>query len=90
VYDEELEQITFTTTHFSYYSIEYAKDTVEDDNDFNYDVNNDGDVNVSDIVVLQKFLIGISDEYIENSDINKDSVINIFDMIILKRILITV
>lgn len=55
------------------------------------DVNGDRSVNISDVVLLQKYLIKLADssEIIsENSDINDDLNVNIFDLIMLKRILI--
>ncbi|MDE6103752.1 MAG: dockerin type I repeat-containing protein, partial [Oscillospiraceae bacterium] len=55
------------------------------------DVNGDGTVNISDAVLLQKYLIKLaeSSEIVgENSDINDDLNVNVFDLIMLKRILI--
>lgn len=52
------------------------------------DVNNDGIIDVSDVVFLQKYLIKSYDEIkidSENSDLNFDGKVNVFDAIILKR-----
>ncbi len=54
------------------------------------DVNGDGKVNISDAVLLQKYLVKLTDDSDivgENSDMNNDLKINVFDLIMLKRIL---
>lgn len=57
-----------------------------DENILYGDTNNDGEINVSDAVILQSYLIGsISVGY--EADLNQDGKINIFDMIVLKRML---
>ncbi len=50
------------------------------------DVNADGDVNVADLVALQKYLLGkeVSLNSV-NADMNQDNILNIYDMILLKR-----
>lgn len=54
------------------------------------DANGDSTVNVADAVMLQKWLLGISDELTcwQNVDLCKDERIDVFDLIILKRLLI--
>jgi len=49
------------------------------------DVNNDSYVDVADIVSLQEFLLGISDNSVKNADVNNDTVVNVLDMILIKR-----
>lgn len=59
--------------------------------DLNGDVNSDGEVNLSDAILLQKYLLcEVTSDYIDvkYSDLNKDNVINIFDLTILKNILL--
>lgn len=54
------------------------------------DVNGDGKVNISDAVLLQKYLVKLTDDSDivgENSDMNNDLKVNVFDLIMLKRIL---
>jgi hypothetical protein len=53
------------------------------------DVNLDGEVNVSDFVMLQSYLLGrtdISEQQKEAADVNTDGSVNVFDLIIIKRI----
>lgn len=55
------------------------------------DVNGNGEVNITDAVLLQGYLLdkkGISDIVWENSDINDDSDVDSFDMVLMRRILI--
>lgn len=54
------------------------------------DANDDGKVNVSDLVMLQKWLL-CSGKLInwENVDINQDDRINVFDLVLLKRLVIS-
>ncbi len=55
------------------------------------DINHDGSINVSDLVLLQNFLFGSIrfDTYqLRSADINKDGVINILDLIQQKNILL--
>ena len=54
------------------------------------DVNGNGEVNITDAVLLQGYLLdkkGISDIVWENSDINDDSDVDSFDMVLMRRIL---
>ncbi|MDE6103544.1 MAG: dockerin type I repeat-containing protein, partial [Oscillospiraceae bacterium] len=56
------------------------------------DINMDGTFSVTDIVLLQKYLIKaemLSIEQGKIADVNKDNTINIFDLILLKRSLTT-
>ncbi|MBE6845298.1 MAG: silent information regulator protein Sir2 [Ruminococcus sp.] len=52
------------------------------------DVNEDGDVNLTDIAALQKFLTKKSTTVTYAYDVNEDGKINVFDFVTLKRILI--
>ncbi|MBD5143546.1 MAG: hypothetical protein HDT22_08060, partial [Ruminococcus sp.] len=52
------------------------------------DVNLDGSVGVTDIILLQKYLIGretFSEEAYQNANIINDDVVNIYDFVALKR-----
>ena len=52
------------------------------------DVNLDGSVGVTDIILFQKYLIGketFSEEAYQNANIIKDDVVNIYDFVALKR-----
>ncbi|MCM1227436.1 MAG: dockerin type I domain-containing protein [Clostridium sp.] len=52
------------------------------------DVNNDGVVNVADVVLMQKYLIKVFDmtrEGLLSSDMNSDGHVNVLDVVILKR-----
>ena len=51
------------------------------------DANNDGSVNISDTVTLQKYLLGKSKEISANADMNNDNYIDIFDLKLLRSIL---
>ncbi|MDE6034799.1 MAG: InlB B-repeat-containing protein [Ruminococcus sp.] len=55
------------------------------------DCNNDGEFDVSDVVILQKWLVGNSNVNIKkwkNADLNEDDVLDVFDLVIMKRKLI--
>jgi len=55
------------------------------------DVNTDGEINVSDLIVLQKYLLkkgGILPEQTYYADMDNNNRLNIFDSIQLKRLLI--
>jgi len=53
------------------------------------DVNNDGSVNVADLVRLQKYLLGAEKEInATNADINDDAVTDVFDLVALRKLLI--
>ena len=54
------------------------------------DVNSDGSTDVSDLVKLQKYLLGSEREVsAENADINNDAVLDVFDLIALRKLLIS-
>ena len=55
------------------------------------DINCDGEVNVTDLILMQKYLLKISDfttEQYSIADINKDNRVNCMDWVSLKRIII--
>ena len=55
------------------------------------DVNNDGAFNVSDIVLLQKWLLAVPDTHLTNwkaADFCEDNILNVFDLCLMKRKLI--
>ncbi|MBR1554481.1 MAG: glycosyl hydrolase 53 family protein [Oscillospiraceae bacterium] len=52
------------------------------------DVHHDNDINLTDVVLLHKYLINqasLSQEQAESADMNQDGVINIYDWILLKK-----
>lgn len=53
------------------------------------DLNCDGEVGVTDVVMLQKWLLGSGNlPNWQNADLHQDGIINIFDLVLLKRMLI--
>lgn len=55
------------------------------------DVNNDGAFNVSDVVLLQKWLLAVPDTHLANwkaADLCEDDILNVFDLCLMKRKLI--
>lgn len=56
------------------------------------DVNNDGAFNVTDVVVLQKWLLAVPNTQLANwkaADLCEDNTLNAFDLCLMKRLLIT-
>jgi hypothetical protein len=52
------------------------------------DVNNDGEFNVADVVLLQKWLLAVPDTHLANwkaADFCNDSKLNVFDLCLMKR-----
>ncbi len=55
------------------------------------DLDKDGSINISDLVIFTEYFTGseiIPDEILESSDLNNDSSVNIVDMIILKSMIL--
>lgn len=55
------------------------------------DVNEDGEIDICDIITLRKYAINCQDEIIINfqaADINNDGKINVFDIVMLKKMLL--
>lgn len=55
------------------------------------DVNADNSFNISDVVLLQKWLLAVPDTHIENleaADLCKDNRLDVFDLCLMKRLLI--
>lgn len=55
------------------------------------DVNNDGIFNITDALILQRWLLGMPDttlEILENGDLYDDGILNVFDLCIMKKMLI--
>lgn len=52
------------------------------------DVNSDGQVNITDLVSVKKFLVKLQSNATDAYDVNEDSSINAFDFVALKRIII--
>ncbi len=65
----------------------------DDKDDKKGDINRDGELSVSDLMLLKGYLLGISeltDEQFKNADTNSDSWVNIFDLIKLKYMIINI
>ncbi len=53
------------------------------------DVNQDGEFNVSDVIILQKWLLGTGELHNwQNADFNHDEMLNIFDFLAMKKMLL--
>ena len=55
------------------------------------DVNNDGEFNISDVVLLQKWLLAVPDTHLENwkaADLCDDDILDVFDLCLMKSALI--
>lgn len=55
------------------------------------DVNNDGEFNISDVVLLQKWLLAVPDTHLENwkaADLCDDDILDVFDLCLMRRALI--
>lgn len=94
-YETEMKTTSFVESlsdAFTYVEGDYPKLAWEVSENFILgDINSDGRINVTDAVIMQKYLLNlyqyIYDEW-KTSDMNNDGIVNIFDMILLKRILI--
>ena len=54
------------------------------------DVNNDGGVDVFDIIILVNYVIGIAEEInLETADMNADGLIDIFDIILVVNMILS-
>lgn len=57
------------------------------------DVNNDGEFNIIDLAVFQKWMLGCSDVTLDNweaADLCKDGTLNVLDICIMKSMLLNV
>ena len=57
----------------------------------NGDCNNDGKFNISDVVLLQKWLLSVPDTHLANwqaADFCEDGKLDVFDLVMMKRLLI--
>ena len=73
-------------TYFDYLLVSYVGDDV-----LTGDINLDGQVSVSDAVLLQKYLIKsgkLSADQANRADLNQDGVLNAYDLVALKRIML--
>ncbi|HOH87742.1 dockerin type I domain-containing protein [Ruminococcus sp.] len=55
------------------------------------DVNSDGEFNISDVVLLQKWLLAVPDTHLENwkaADLCDDDILDVFDLCLMKKALI--
>ena len=60
-------------------------DTTNTDTDYNFDVNNDDDVNVLDLLLEKKAILNIESVETYNYDINNDDSINVLDLLLIKK-----
>lgn len=78
----------YYNTEAHYYAISNKLKFIPLDENILYgDTNNDGEINMSDAVVLQSYLIGCNISIGYEADLNQDGKVNVFDMIMLKRML---
>lgn len=55
------------------------------------DINNDGEFNIIDVVILQKWLLAVPDTHLANwkaADLCEDGKLNVFDLCAMKQLLI--
>ena len=85
------DKITLGTNGQSTYCVNYTAFVKESENIVIGDVNNDRKFNVSDAVILQKWLINASDELVnwQNADLYKDNKIDVFDLVMMKKLLVS-
>ncbi|MDE5860738.1 MAG: dockerin type I repeat-containing protein, partial [Ruminococcus sp.] len=85
------DKITLGTNGQSAYCVNYTAFVRKAENIVIGDVNNDGKFNVSDAVILQKWLINASDELVnwQNTDLHKDNKIDVFDLVMMKKLLVS-
>lgn len=86
--DELIEKETGTYVVKDDYTIE---EKTNSDDFMMGDVNNDGAFNVSDVVLLQKWLLAVPDTHLENwkaADLCDDDRLDVFDLCLMKRALI--
>ena len=57
---------------------------------YNYDVNGDGAVNVSDVTALVNMILGVIPKDEETADVNKDGKVNVSDVTALINIILGV
>lgn len=85
-YDETIVHHICTVCGESYDSIQEEPETIKGD------INNDGAFNVSDVVLLQKWLLTVPDVKLENwkaADFCKDDRLDVFDLCLMKRYLLS-
>ena len=66
--------------------------TVAEDKEIDGDCNDDGSFNVSDVVLLQKWLLAVPDTHLANwqaADLCKDNKLDVFDLCMMKRLLLS-
>ncbi|MGN1086634.1 MAG: dockerin type I repeat-containing protein, partial [Porcipelethomonas sp.] len=80
---------TTTTTTVTTTSVPVTTTETPVVTDISGDVNADGKFNISDIVMLQKWLLGIGDlTDWKAADLYKDDIINVYDLSLMRRMLI--
>ena len=52
------------------------------------DINQDGEVNISDAVALQAFILGKENKFANGTDLNRDGSVDVFDMIEMRKLLL--
>ena len=53
-----------------------------------YDVNGDGEINVKDLLLIQRYILGAHDVTLEKADLNGDGEVNDSDVQMLKQYLL--
>jgi hypothetical protein len=52
------------------------------------DLNNDGTLNVQDIILMINIILGIEEEYNESADLSDDGIVNVLDVIQLMNLIL--
>ncbi|MDE6034990.1 MAG: carbohydrate-binding protein [Ruminococcus sp.] len=84
------ESVTIGNNGQSAYCVNFTLFAQPASDEITGDVNNDGIFNVSDAVILQKWLLGASDEIVnrKSADLHEDNKIDVFDLVIMKKLLV--
>ena len=65
----------------------YGYNYFDDTNGISGDVNDDGIINVLDIILTVNIILGIAD-YNQNADVNNDTIVNVLDIVSLVNIIL--
>ena len=78
---DEINSLSFWIARAKKYSLDYL------DNSMFGDINNDGIINVLDIVSLVNIIL-YSDEYNSDADVNSDGVVNVLDVVLMVTVIL--
>ena len=84
VYEEQNIDISYGREKDGYYFWEYFNNpspgTTNNIDTYTGDINNDGDINITDVVLIVNMIIGVI-QIDQNADINSDGIVNIIDIL---------